>query len=53
MIEFLGIGLYFVNEDIFLSQCNPAGCLVELTIQLAIIMVGKQIFNAAMELFIP
>ncbi|XP_028396374.1 anoctamin-4-like [Dendronephthya gigantea] len=35
------------------EECNAAGCLVELTIQLAIIMVGKQVFNAAMELFIP
>ncbi|CAB4028652.1 Hypothetical predicted protein, partial [Paramuricea clavata] len=35
------------------EECNAAGCLIELTIQLAIIMVGKQIFNAAMELLYP
>lgn len=33
--------------------CDPAGCLSELCIQLAIIMVGKQVFNNFVELFNP
>ncbi|XP_046840344.1 anoctamin-5-like [Xenia sp. Carnegie-2017] len=35
------------------EECNAAGCMIELTIQLAIIMIGKQIFNTAVELFLP
>ncbi|KAG8315422.1 Anoctamin-4 [Homalodisca vitripennis] len=33
--------------------CDPAGCLSELCIQLAIIMVGKQCFNNFLELASP
>ncbi|KAL1116216.1 hypothetical protein AAG570_005711 [Ranatra chinensis] len=33
--------------------CDPAGCLSELCIQLAIIMVGKQFFNNFLELAYP
>ncbi|CAH1390645.1 unnamed protein product [Nezara viridula] len=33
--------------------CDPAGCLFELCIQLAIIMVGKQFFNNFLELAYP
>ncbi|CAB3257489.1 unnamed protein product [Arctia plantaginis] len=33
--------------------CDPAGCLSELCIQLAIIMIGKQIFNNIVELGYP
>ncbi|KAF5284242.1 hypothetical protein FQR65_LT00242 [Abscondita terminalis] len=33
--------------------CDPAGCLSELCIQLAIIMIGKQVFNNIMELLNP
>ncbi|XP_065345514.1 anoctamin-4-like isoform X2 [Cloeon dipterum] len=33
--------------------CDPAGCLSELCIQLAIIMVGKQGFNNFIELLLP
>ncbi|XP_054290583.1 anoctamin-4-like [Macrosteles quadrilineatus] len=33
--------------------CDPAGCLSELCIQLAIIMVGKQCFNNFLELAYP
>ncbi|XP_068622387.1 anoctamin-4-like isoform X2 [Battus philenor] len=33
--------------------CDPAGCLSELCIQLAIIMVGKQCFNNFLELGYP
>ncbi|CAH1112019.1 unnamed protein product [Psylliodes chrysocephalus] len=36
-----------------LDICDPAGCLSELCIQLAIIMIGKQIFNNFVELFNP
>jgi hypothetical protein len=34
-------------------QCEAGGCLIELFIQLAIIMVGKQILNNILELFLP
>lgn len=34
-------------------QCNPGGCLMELCIQLAIIMVGKQAYATVMEMVIP
>ncbi|CAG9770244.1 unnamed protein product [Ceutorhynchus assimilis] len=33
--------------------CDPAGCLSELCIQLAIIMIGKQILNNFVEIFNP
>lgn len=33
--------------------CDPAGCLSELCIQLAIIMVGKQCFNNFVEILSP
>lgn len=33
--------------------CDPAGCLSELCIQLAIIMVGKQVWNNFMEYLYP
>ncbi|GAB6018638.1 hypothetical protein CHUAL_000318 [Chamberlinius hualienensis] len=35
------------------EECGPGGCLMELSIQLAIIMVGKQALNAIMEMIIP
>lgn len=35
------------------EECDPAGCLVELLIQLGIIMVGKQAFNNAKEFLLP
>lgn len=34
-------------------QCGLGGCLTELCIQLAIIMVGKQVFNAVLEIVHP
>uniref|UniRef100_A0A183C1D0 Anoctamin n=1 Tax=Globodera pallida TaxID=36090 RepID=A0A183C1D0_GLOPA len=36
-----------------LEQCEAAGCMVELVIQLAVIMVGKQIINAFFEIGYP
>jgi len=35
------------------EECSPGGCLLELFIQLAIIMIGKQAINATMEIGIP
>lgn len=35
------------------EECSPGGCLMELFIQLAIIMVGKQIFNTLLEIGYP
>jgi len=36
-----------------LDECATYGCLLELTIQLAIIFVGKQILNNAQEIGLP
>lgn len=35
------------------EECNPGGCLMELTLQLAIIMIGKQAINAVTEMLVP
>ncbi|XP_046382503.1 anoctamin-1-like isoform X1 [Ischnura elegans] len=35
------------------EECNPGGCLMELCMQLAIIMVGKQALNTVLEMFMP
>nr|XP_027237209.1 anoctamin-1-like [Penaeus vannamei] len=35
------------------EECSPGGCLLELSVQLAIIMVGKQAMNTCMEMVIP
>ncbi|XP_049825597.1 anoctamin-5-like isoform X2 [Aethina tumida] len=35
------------------EECNPGGCLMELTIQLTIIMIGNQALNAIIEMVFP
>lgn len=35
------------------EECGPGGCLMELCIQLAIIMVGKQAMNTVLEMLFP
>ncbi len=35
------------------DQCDPAGCLYELAVQLGVIMVGKQFLNNCLEIIIP
>ncbi|XP_059176973.1 anoctamin-4-like isoform X2 [Physella acuta] len=35
------------------EECDPSGCLIELCIQLAIIMLGKQSFNNFKEIILP
>uniref|UniRef100_A0A182FAX8 Anoctamin n=1 Tax=Anopheles albimanus TaxID=7167 RepID=A0A182FAX8_ANOAL len=35
------------------EECSPGGCLMELCIQLAIIMIGKQAIAAVKEILIP
>ena len=35
------------------EECGTGGCLLELSIQLAIIMVGKQFVGGVIEMFIP
>ena len=35
------------------SQCGPGGCLLELTMQLGIIMVGKQALLTVWEMVLP
>ncbi|XP_022255251.1 anoctamin-1-like [Limulus polyphemus] len=41
------------NEWRLFLYCGTGGCLLELSLQLAIIMVGKQAFNAVMEMGVP
>ena len=36
-----------------LDECSTYGCMLELTIQLGIIFVGKQILNNITELGVP
>ena len=35
------------------EECDPGGCLSELTMQLAVVMVGKQFINNVQEIAIP
>ncbi|ALC47465.1 CG16718 [Drosophila busckii] len=35
------------------EECSSGGCLTELCIQLAIIMIGKQAFNTILEVYLP
>uniref|UniRef100_A0A0N4U363 Anoctamin n=1 Tax=Dracunculus medinensis TaxID=318479 RepID=A0A0N4U363_DRAME len=35
------------------ENCDPSGCMVELVISLATIMLGKTLYNSAMEFFNP
>lgn len=34
-------------------QCDPGGCLIELTTQLTVIMGGKAIWNNIQEVLLP
>ncbi|XP_078664179.1 anoctamin-4-like isoform X6 [Branchiostoma floridae x Branchiostoma belcheri] len=43
---------YFLNEY-RPDECDVGGCLIDLCLQLAIIMVGKQAYNNFMELIFP
>jgi len=43
--------LYF--QCVFLQCDDSGGCLAELAIQLAVIMIGKQIINNCQEIMIP
>ena len=35
------------------EECSPGGCFVELSIQLAIIFMGKQFLLSVMEYYLP
>ena len=35
------------------EECSPGGCLLELSVQLAIIMIGKQAMNTVVEMILP
>lgn len=43
----------FLYNSRHVLQCDPAGCLIELAIQLAIVMFGKQALNNIKEIIIP
>lgn len=40
-------------ETSWCPQCDPGGCLIELTTQLLIVMVGKQLVGNAQEATVP
>lgn len=42
-----------LDSFIFRLQCDPGGCLIELTTQLSIIMGGKAIWNNIQEVLLP
>ena len=47
-----------MNQSNFLSGfgldgCDSSGCFFELSIQLMVVMTGKQLMNNAVELVIP
>ncbi|KAH8244662.1 hypothetical protein KR026_008008, partial [Drosophila bipectinata] len=46
-------GQYNKLFDYRQEECSSGGCLTELCIQLAIIMVGKQAFNTILEVYLP
>ena len=46
-------GGYLKIGGVRLEECSTYGCLLELTIQYGIIMVGKQALNNGIELGIP
>lgn len=37
----------------FNTQCDPGGCLIELTTQLVIVMTGKQVWGNIQEALVP
>nr|XP_058161623.1 anoctamin-5 isoform X2 [Dasypus novemcinctus] len=53
--KFVGYpGKYTYMFNVWRSEeCDPAGCLIELTTQLTIIMTGKQIFGNIQEIIYP
>nr|XP_014087850.2 anoctamin-1 isoform X1 [Bactrocera oleae] len=46
-------GKYNTIFDYRQEECSSGGCLTELCIQLAIIMIGKQAFNTIVEVIMP
>ncbi|ELU07316.1 hypothetical protein CAPTEDRAFT_153860 [Capitella teleta] len=52
-LTYPGSNDYVIFDNFKQDSCSPAGCMVELTIQLFIVMVGKQILNNAKEIFLP
>ncbi|XP_065355056.1 anoctamin-1 isoform X1 [Calliphora vicina] len=44
---------YHLIFDYRQEECSSGGCLTELCIQLAIIMIGKQAFNSILEVVMP
>lgn len=51
--RFIGHPGDFDDDNVTQEECSTGGCLMELAIQLAIIMVGKQSLNAVMEMSGP
>jgi len=45
--------MVFILYVYFTLQCSTYGCLLELTIQLSVVMLGKQFLNNCVELGVP
>ena len=43
----------FDGQYLSVCQCDPGGCLIELTTQLVIVMVGKQLWGNIQEALLP
>lgn len=41
------------SSSFLLPQCDPGGCLIELTTQLVIVMTGKQVWGNIQEALVP
>lgn len=53
LLSSLTFRLAALDSFIFRLQCDPGGCLIELTTQLSIIMGGKAIWNNIQEVLLP
>ncbi|KAI4872191.1 hypothetical protein NFI96_031019 [Prochilodus magdalenae] len=44
---------YMFNSNLRNEECDPGGCLIELTTQLVIVMTGKQVWGNIQEALLP
>lgn len=44
---------FLLSRNLSYLQCDPGGCLIELTTQLVIVMTGKQVWGNIQEALVP
>lgn len=49
----LFLSAFLIFPLFFTIQCDPGGCLIELTTQLVIVMTGKQVWGNIQEALLP